>query len=149
MHIDNTPSNSAGILASFFASLRKSWPKKLMLLALPLTAAVSFIVIGQTTPPSIPAVSLSADPLYTPSSVDKPALSLALSVEFPTVGAQYVDPDNNNSGTSDDPTYSPSIEYLGYYDPKAATPMTTLAHWHPVAKQVPTSDLFAAAKPLP
>ena len=116
MRIDNTPTNSAGIFGSFFASLRQSWPKKLMLLALPLTAAVSFIVIGQITPPSIPAVSLSADPLYTPSSLDKPALSLALSVEFPTVGAQYVDPDNNNSGTSDDPTYSPSIEYLGYYD---------------------------------
>ncbi|MBK7052482.1 MAG: hypothetical protein IPH54_18345 [Rhodoferax sp.] len=41
-------------------------------------------------------------------------MALALSVEFPTVGAQYVDPDNN--GTSNDVTYSPTIEYLGYYD---------------------------------
>ena len=116
MHTNHTVSTTSGIDRSFIASLRKSWPKKLTLLALPLVALVSFIVIGQTTAPSIPAVSLSADPLYTPSSVDKPALALALSVEFPTVGAQYVDPDNNNSGTTEDPTYSPTIEYLGYYD---------------------------------
>ena len=78
--------------------------------------AASFFAFSQTSPPNIPAINLSADPLYTPSAADKPALALALSVEYPTVGAQYVDPDNNNSGTSEDPTYSPTIEYLGYYD---------------------------------
>lgn len=94
----------------------KSWPRKLFLLALPILAIVSLIAIGQSSPPSIPAVTLSADPLYTPSATDKPVLALALSVEYPTVGAQYVDPDNNNSSTTDDVTYSSDREYLGYYD---------------------------------
>jgi type IV pilus assembly protein PilY1 len=93
-----------------------SWKKKLLVIALPVVALTSFIAVSQTTPPSIPAITLSADPLYTPAAVDKPALALALSVEYPTVGAQYVDPDNNNSNTTDDVTYSPTIEYLGYYD---------------------------------
>lgn len=84
-------------------------------MALPILVIVSLIAVGQSSPPSIAAITLSADPLYTPSAADKPALALALSVEFPTVGAQYVDPDNNNSSTTDDVTYSPSIEYLGYY----------------------------------
>ncbi|MDR3369603.1 PilC/PilY family type IV pilus protein [Rhodoferax sp.] len=97
--------------------LRKwSWPKRLLMITLPGVAAVSFIAFGSGTPPSIPAITLSADPLYAPTAADKPALALALSVEFPTVGAQYVDPDNNNSSTTDDVTYSPTIEYLGYYD---------------------------------
>lgn len=89
----------------------------LALISVPLVTAVSFMALSQsTTPPSIPAIALSADPLYATATGDKPALALALSVEFPTVGAQYVDPDNNNSSTSDDVTYSPTIEYLGYYD---------------------------------
>lgn len=93
-----------------------TWKKKLLMLAVPAVAAISFVALGTASPPSIPAITLSADPLYTPSAADKPALALALSVEFPTVGAQYVDPDNNNSSTTEDPTYSSSIEYLGYYD---------------------------------
>jgi type IV pilus assembly protein PilY1 len=93
-----------------------SWKKKLLAIALPVVALTSFIAVSQTTPPNIPAITLSADPLYTPAAVDKPALALALSVEYPTVGAQYVDPDNNNNSTTDDVTYSPTIEYLGYYD---------------------------------
>lgn len=88
----------------------------LTLVAIPFIAAVSFMALSQSSPPSIPAIALSSDPLYAATTGDKPALALALSVEFPTVGAQYVDPDNNNSGTSDDVTYSPTIEYLGYYD---------------------------------
>jgi type IV pilus assembly protein PilY1 len=77
------------------------------------TTAVTFWVIGQTTPPSppnIPPVNLSADPLYAASGGDKPAIALALSVEFPTVGAQYT------SGGDRDATYSNLNEYLGYYD---------------------------------
>jgi type IV pilus assembly protein PilY1 len=116
MHADSTPSNSPSTLTTVVARLRISGSKKLMLLALPVIAAVSLIVIGQTLPPVIPAITLSADPLYTPSSVDKPAMALVLSAEFPTMGAQYADPDNYNSSTSTDPTYSPTIEYLGYYD---------------------------------
>ena len=88
--------------------------KALAIVAVPLVAAVSFMSLSQSAAPNIPVVNLSADPLYAVSGGDKPVLALALSVEFPTVGAQYVDPDNN--GTSDDVTYSPTIEYLGYYD---------------------------------
>ncbi len=86
----------------------------LVIVTVPLLAAISFLAVSQSSPPSIPAINLSADPLYAAASGDKPVLALALSVEFPTVGAQYVDPDNN--GTSNDVTYSPTIEYLGYYD---------------------------------
>lgn len=87
----------------------------LPLVAIPLAATVSFLALSQSSPPSIPVVALSSDPLYAARGGDKPVLALALSVEFPTVGAQYVDPDNRGS-SSDDPTYSPTIEYLGYYD---------------------------------
>lgn len=88
----------------------------LTLVVIPMVAGVSFMALSQSSPPNIPAIALSSDPLYAATTGDKPALALALSVEFPTVGAQYVDPDNNSSSTSDDVTYSPSIEYLGYYD---------------------------------
>ena len=88
----------------------------LLLVAIALVATVSLLALSQSSPPNIPVIALSSDPLYAVTVRDKPALALALSVEFPTVGAQYVDPDNNNSGNSDDPTYSPTIEYLGYYD---------------------------------
>lgn len=105
-------------LAGFFNHRAISWLRRnaLVVVTVPLVAAVSFMAVSQSGPPAIAAINLSADPLYATSTGDKPALALALSVEFPTVGAQYVDPDNNNGGTSDDVTYSPTIEYLGYYD---------------------------------
>ncbi len=94
------------------------WLRKyaLILVAIPLVITASFLALSGTTAPNIPVLPLSSVPLYAATGGDKPALALALSVEFPTVGAQYVDPDNNNSSTTVDPTYSPSIEYLGYYD---------------------------------
>lgn len=49
-------------------------------------------------------VALSADPLYSQGAGQKPTLTLALSVEFPTVGAQYRD------------TYTAANTYLGYFD---------------------------------
>lgn len=105
-------------LTRFFDRPILRWLRQhsLSIVTVPLVAAVSFVALGTGSAPSIPAITLSADPLYTATGGDKPALALALSVEFPTVGAQYVDPDNNNSSTSDDVTYSPTIEYLGYYD---------------------------------
>lgn len=81
----------------------------LVLLAVPLAATVSFLALSQSTPPSIPAIALSADPLYATAAGDKPALALALSVEFPTAGAQYLTTYTNYSSTSPD-------GYLGYYD---------------------------------
>ncbi|CAM3516099.1 pilus assembly protein [Paracidovorax anthurii] len=59
---------------------------------------------GQKSPPNIAPIHLAADALYTQDSGQKPTLTLALSVEFPTVGAQYRD------------LYDPSQEYIGYFD---------------------------------
>jgi type IV pilus assembly protein PilY1 len=81
--------------------------------ALPaLCAAGLAIVSAQTTPSLPPTVSLSPEPLYAKGARAKPTLTLALSVEFPTVGAQYVSTPN----TSDDASYSPDTKYIGYFD---------------------------------
>ncbi len=56
-------------------------------------------------PPSITTLPLSADPLYAQGSGQKPTLTLSLSVEFPTVGAQYRQ--NYDIGTT----------YPGYFNP--------------------------------
>lgn len=81
-------------------------------LSLPLVAALSFVAFGTGTAPAIPAVDLSTDPLYASAGGDKPVLALALSVEFPTVGAQYVKTPN----TALDDGYDNTREFLGYYD---------------------------------
>lgn len=81
-------------------------------LAAPLVVGVSFLAISQSSPPAIPAVNLSPEPLYAAGTRAKPTLSLALSVEFPTVGAQYVNQPNTNSDNS----YAPTTEYIGYFD---------------------------------
>lgn len=104
------------IRATTHAKLRWVRQRWILWLIVPIITTVSFMAVSQSAAPNIPAIALSADPLYATATGDKPALALALSVEFPTVGAQYVDPDNNNSGTSDDVTYSSDREYLGYYD---------------------------------
>ena len=81
-------------------------------------------VISATTPPNIPAVALAAEPLYAKGARAKPTLTLALSVEFPTVGAQYV----KNAGDTEDDTYCarpPSTSATS--TPTAATPTTTTA----------------------
>jgi type IV pilus assembly protein PilY1 len=126
MHIrDHTlfqfPLTVTSLLQSISMRLRNvahtwSWSKTVLLLTLPVMAIVSLIALGQSSPPSIPSITLSADPLYAPSAADKPALVLALSVEFPTVGAQYLDPANNTGGATTDASYSNTTEYLGYYD---------------------------------
>lgn len=77
-----------------------------------LCAAGLAIVSAQTTPSLPPTVTLSPEPLYARGARAKPTLTLALSVEFPTVGAQYVGTPN----TSDDASYSPATKYIGYYD---------------------------------
>ncbi|HSU21734.1 MAG TPA: pilus assembly protein PilY, partial [Variovorax sp.] len=81
--------------------------------ALPVTALVllaSFGAIGQSAAPAFRAVALASDPLYATTTGDKPAMALSLSVEYPTVGAQYT------PGGDIDSTYSNANEYLGYYD---------------------------------
>ena len=79
-------------------------------LLLPVIAVVSFAVKSASSDPLPPIVNLSTTPLYSSGIRDKPTLTLALSVEFPTVGAQYT------PGGSEDNTYSPLSEYLGYFD---------------------------------
>src|SRR4051794_28947789 len=69
-------------------------------------------VMSQAAPPAIPSVALAAEPLYARGARAKPTLTLALSVEFPTVGAQYV----STPGASTDATYSPTNQYIGYFD---------------------------------
>lgn len=64
---------------------------------------------GSTTATKIP-VSLADEPLHAAGTMDKPAITLALSVEFPTIGALYRD------GNKDiDESYSPNNEYIGYF----------------------------------
>ena len=53
---------------------------------------------------SIIPINLASTSLHDSVTVDKPTMALALSVEFPTVGAQY---------RTD--TYSSTTEYIGYY----------------------------------
>ncbi|MCW5230601.1 pilus assembly protein [Verminephrobacter eiseniae] len=73
---------------------------------------LSWMAIGEeSAPPNIPAVDLATVPLFAEMTVDKPAMTLALSVEHPTVGAEY-----NVAGGGDDTSYNTGTEYLGYYD---------------------------------
>lgn len=76
----------------------------------PIAIATSLLAIGQSSPPAISPVVLATEPLYAAVVVDKPAMALALSVEYPTVGAQYT------PGGNSDSTYDTAKEYLGYYD---------------------------------
>ena len=89
----------------FATWLKRRW---LAVAGLSLIAAASFVAVGQVSPPNIPVTNLSADPLFAATGGDKPAMALALSVEFPTVGAQYV--------AGDDAIYANTKEFLGYYD---------------------------------
>lgn len=83
---------------------------------LPLLAALAAgVVVSQSAPPAapaIPAVKLASEPLYARGARAKPTLVLALSVEFPTVGAQYVAAPH----ATEDHTYSPDTTYVGYFD---------------------------------
>ncbi|MFT4243811.1 MAG: PilC/PilY family type IV pilus protein [Acidovorax sp.] len=91
--------------AALLPKIRRKMAITLGAAALGTVALISLIAQGQETSLVIPPTILSADPLYAATTVDKPAMALALSVEYPTVGAQYRDA-----------TYTPTNEYLGYYD---------------------------------
>jgi type IV pilus assembly protein PilY1 len=75
-----------------------------------LAATMAFVARSAIAPPAIPLINLSSEPLYARGSQQKPTLTLALSVEYPTVGAQYT------PGGNSDNTYNPVTEYLGYFD---------------------------------
>ncbi len=75
---------------------------QLCLLALAIGAAT--LVVGQSAPPLI---ELATEPLYMNGAKAKANLTIALSVELPTVGQTYRD------------NFDPNKEYVGYFDPKA------------------------------
>lgn len=90
---------------SLSKSSKKTWGFRLALLAA-LSAITAGVVISQTiTLP--PLVVLPAEPLYMNGAKTKGNLTLALSVEFPTVGQTYRD------------NFDSTKEYVGYFDPKA------------------------------
>ena len=117
----------AGKQSTLARALCKRWVPWAALLSMVLVAT---LVVGQSSPPSIPAINLSADPLFAAAGGDKPVIALALSVEFPTVGAQY-------RGGAD---YSNANEYLGYYDAEGCYTYNTAPTETPVAPQ--TADDF-------
>ncbi|MDP2448636.1 MAG: PilC/PilY family type IV pilus protein [Polaromonas sp.] len=83
----------------------KTWSFRLAFLVA-LSAVTVGVVISQTvTLP--PEVVLPAEPLYMNGAKTKGNLTLALSVEFPTVGQTYRD------------EFDKTKEYVGYFDPKA------------------------------
>ena len=114
-----------GRLAAYPRLRQLSW------LLLPVVAGVSFLAISAGSPPVIPPVVLSSDPLYSTPAGDKPVLALSLSVEFPTVGAQYVDVPNTNLDNS----YANTKEYLGYYDAESCYAYNDAPTETPVAPQ--------------
>jgi type IV pilus assembly protein PilY1 len=91
-----------GPLYLFSLPARAKRPVQGVLLAL--LAAGASLVIGQASPP---LVDLATEPLYMNGAKAKANLTLALSVEFPTVGQTY------RGG------WDPSVEYVGYFDPRA------------------------------
>ena len=93
--------------------LQTRWLACLALLLV--AASVAFVVLAGATPANIKTMALSSEPLFAAVGGDKPTMTLALSVEFPTVGAQYV----AAQGANTDATYSNLNEYLGYYDAEA------------------------------
>ena len=121
---------------SFFSAVRAHLAthptlRRLSWLMVPVVAGVSFLAISASTPPVIPPIVLSSDPLYSTPAGDKPVLALSLSVEFPTVGAQYVDTPN----TTLDNSYSNTKEYLGYYDAESCYVYNDAPTETPVAPQ--------------
>lgn len=82
--------------------LNKFWSALLIVL---LAGTGTFVAFSQSGPPNIKPIALSQDPLYGAVVVDKPTLTLALSVEVPTVGALYLDT-----------VYDVTKEYLGYWN---------------------------------
>ncbi len=124
----NSPARSTpGLsLSRFVAFARRQLSQPRRAVAWLLPPVVIGVTIIALSAPSIPKIALSSEPLYAAADGDKPTLALALSVEFPTVGAQY------NPGGDLDATYSNANEYLGYYDAESCysynnTPTETVA----------------------
>ena len=85
-------------------SFMKNWRTGIGLLIL-LFAITAGVVFSQTVLP--PEIVLPSEPLYMNGAKTKGNLTIALSVEFPTVGQTYRD------------NFDSTKEYVGYFDPKA------------------------------
>lgn len=97
--------NIRTLLSSSSGTPLKTWRVRIATLAV-LSALTVGVVISQTvTLP--PEVALPSEPLYMNGAKTKANLTLALSVEFPTVGQTYRD------------NFDITKEYVGYFDPKA------------------------------
>lgn len=92
---------------SFTGTWRRSgaWTKKCALLGIVATSIATGFVISAVAP--TPLVELSPEPLYMNGAKTKANLTLALSVEFPTVGQTYRD------------TFTETKTYVGYFDNKS------------------------------
>ena len=97
--------SSFNILSRFGWIRSRTKMQKIAALAILASVVTTGVVISQTVLP--PLVELSSEPLYMNGAKAKANLTLALSVEFPTVGQTYRDDFNSNK------------EYVGYFDPKA------------------------------
>lgn len=111
LNTSNHPTRNPGVQTAF----KKRINRAVLWIGAPLViggAVFSLVATGQTTPPNIPPINIASEPLHAATQGDKPLLALALSVEFPTVGAQY---NFEANGTTDD-SYKSSKEYIGYYN---------------------------------
>ena len=87
-------------------SVTKNWRATFGLLTL-LSVITAGIVYSQSALPPLPLIDLPSEPLYMNGAKTKGNLTIALSVEFPTVGQTYRD------------NFDSTKEYVGYFDPKA------------------------------
>lgn len=82
--------------------------QKFATLAILASVVTTGVVVSQTLLPVLPPlVALSSEPLYMNGAKAKANLTIALSVELPTVGQTYRD------------TFDSTKTYIGYFDPKA------------------------------
>lgn len=91
---------------SAYLPAMNNWRAKFGMLTL-LSAIAAGIVYSQSALPPLPLIDLPSEPLYMNGAKTKGNLTIALSVEFPTVGQTYRD------------TFDTNKEYVGYFDPKA------------------------------
>lgn len=98
--------NTTGKFASPRALVSMGWIPSMLLAALVTVSGIS-LAAADTTVTGIPKLDLATGPLYAGGVRAKPTLTLALSVEYPTVGASY-------RGSND---YSAASTFLGYFNP--------------------------------
>ena len=94
-------------LLSFLCAM-KNWRAGVGLLTL-LSTITAGIVYSQSALPLLPLIDLPSEPLYMNGAKTKGNLTIALSVEFPTVGQTY----------RDEFTPRDDKPYVGYFDPNA------------------------------